>query len=229
MKPGEWLLESLHLDTVTYPDWHPRFGEDGPVYVYLLRNDERSILVDTGIGPVHPGIDKLYEPTRGDLTKALAEHGVELADISAVVLSHVHFDHVGGAHVFPGVPLYVQRAEWEAAQAPKYTIREFLAFAGANFVLIDGDLELAPGLRLIATMDHTPGHQVVAVQTSDGLVVLAGQAIEMCAELEAMLANEVWNGPDYGLREQRLEAAQRLLALDPARIRFSHDHRAWER
>lgn len=217
--PGErWNILPLYLDSVVYPDWHPRFGEVGPVYAYLVEDDEHLFLVDTGIGPEHPLIDRLYQPTRRDLSLALAQNnGIGFDDIDAVVLSHLHFDHAGGAQAFRGTPIYVQRAEWEAARAPKYTIPEFLDFPGANFVMVDGDAELAPGLRLISTADHTPGHQAVAVSTAAGVVVLAGQAIETCTELEAMVANG-----------ELSDGAKRILELDPVRVWFSHDHRPWQ-
>jgi N-acyl homoserine lactone hydrolase len=216
---GRWSVLPMLLDSVVYPDWHPRFGEVGPVYSYVLRNESKLVLVDTGIGPAHPLIDRLYSPTRRDLRMALRENhsGVSPEGIDAVVLSHLHFDHVGGAFEFPGKPLYVQRSEWDAAQAAKYTVPEFLTFPNVNFVMVDGDMELEPGIRLVLTQGHTPGHQAVVVSTADGLVILAGQAIETTRELTEMQ------------RSGNLSpAAQQLLDLDPARIWFSHDHDCWE-
>lgn len=218
MEPGAgaWQVTAIHLDSVHYPDWHPRAGETGPVYAYLVRAGGRSVLVDTGIGPPHPLIDRLYQPRRRDPVIELLGHGVEPRDIEAVILSHLHFDHVGGAWNFPGVPIYVQRAEWEAAQQAKYTIPEFLEFPGANFRLMDGDYEFAPGISIVATRDHTPGHQAVVVQGTDGVVVLAGQAIETAAEFDA-LAGSSEPGVSVG----------RLLAHGPGEVLFSHDHATW--
>ena len=214
---GGWNVLPLYLDSVVYPEWHPRAGEVGPVYAYLLESDDYLVLVDTGIGPPHELIDRLYRPTRRDLPTALAQNnGNLLEDITAIVLTHLHFDHVGGAHHFPGTPLYVQRAEWDAAHAPKYTIPEFLDFPGANFVLLDGDTQLAPGLRLVATPGHTPGHQSVAVETPAGTMVLAGQAVETKAELETLLAADALS-----------EAAARILEAGPVTVWFSHDHQSW--
>jgi len=215
---GRWNIQPLYLDSMVYPDWHPRFGDVGPVYAYLVEDDQHLILVDTGIGPKHPVIDRLYQPTRRDLAAALFQNnGISIEDIDAVVISHLHFDHVGGAQALLGTPIYVQRVEWEAAQEPKYTIPEFLDFPGANFVMLDGDVELAPGLRLMVTAGHTPGHQVVAVSAPVGTLVLAGQAIETCAELEAMLAGG-----------EMTDEARKIMELDPAAIWFSHDHKMWE-
>lgn len=227
---GEWRLAAIQLDTVHYPDWHPWAGQYGPVYAYLLESGERKVLVDTGIGRAHPLIDRLYEPERRDIVAELSKRGVEPRDLEAVVITHLHFDHVGGASNFERVPMYVQKTEWEAAQAPKYTVPEFLEFPGANFQLTEGDYELAPGLRVISTPGHTPGHQSVVVSTEDGVVVLAGQAIDRCAEIVELVASgEVAAWADDERRAQRVESGGRILAVEPARLLFSHDHMAWER
>lgn len=231
--PGaNWRVHAIHLDTVHYPDWHPRAGEDGPVYVYVLQREGQTWLVDTGIGPEHPLIDRLYEPKRKDLRATLSKNRLDPDALDGIIISHLHFDHVGGAQAFPGVPLFVQRTEWEAAQAPKYTVREFLTFEGADFRMLDGDTELAPGLRVAVTAGHTPGHQVVVVsaiegilvgtegdeQRFGGLVVLAGQAVETTGALNEMLESGT-------LAAQ----AQQIMGLEPWRVYFSHDTAWWER
>lgn len=227
---GNWNLLPLYLDSVVYPGWHPRFGEVGPVYAFLLESDEYLVLVDTGIGPPHPLIDRLYQPTRRDLPTALAQNnGIALDDISAVILTHLHFDHAGGAQHFHGTPLYVRRQEWEAAQAPNYTIPEFLDFPGANFVLLDGEVELAPGLRLVPTAGHTPGHQAVVLETAAGRMVIAGQAVETRSEFDGFVATgELRDWAGDGSQTERLPAARRILEFEPAKVWFSHDHESWQ-
>jgi N-acyl homoserine lactone hydrolase len=229
--PGaSWSLTDIHLDTVRYPDWHPRAGEDGPVYVYILRSKDQVFLVDTGIGPEHPLIDRLYEPKRGDLLAALAKKGVTPSVLDGIIISHLHFDHGGGLLHFPGTPIYVQRAEWDAARAPKYTVPEFLDLPGANWTFLDGDTEIALGLDVLLTAGHTPGHQCVAVSTTDGLVVLAGQIVETKAEMDVFAVTgelKDWNGD--GSDTERLPGAQRVLDLKPARVCFSHDVECWYR
>jgi len=215
---GPWRVDALHLDTVHYPEGHPRAGEFGPVCAYLLTSGASRVLVDTGIGPPHEAIDRWYEPERADLVSVLAKtHDIVPSDIGAVVLTHLHFDHVGGAQQFAGTPLYVQQAEWAAAQAEKYTIAEWLTFPGANFVMVSGNAELFPGLRVALTADHTPGHQVVIVTTRDGVAVLAGQSVETCAELESMISSGNLS-----------TGAAQMLVPAPIRVYFSHDHRVWE-
>lgn len=162
-----WRVEPLHVADVTFPGWHPRAGENGPAFAFLPLGDSGPLLVDTGLGPPHAGIDEWYRPRRYSSEVALLGHGLRLGDIRAVVLSHLHFDHVGNAHLFAGVPLYVQRAERDAARESRYTIAEFVDFEGARYELLDGDYELRPGVRVLATPGHTPGHQSVAVETNE--------------------------------------------------------------
>lgn len=215
---ANWNLLPLYLDSVVYPEGHPRFGGVGPVYAFLLESDEYLVLVDTGIGPPHPVIDRIYKPTRRDLPTALSQNnGIALDDISAVILTHLHFDHAGGAQLFPGTPLYTQRTEWEASQAPKYTIPEFLDFPGANFVMLDGEVELAPGLHLIPTPGHTPGHQIVVLETPGGRMVIAGQAVELAAEYRRMLLGKL----------EMTASARTIAELAAERVWFSHDHETW--
>lgn len=215
---SKWTVLPLYLDSVVYPEWHPRAGAIGPVYAFLLESDDYLVLVDSGIGSPHPVIDQFYAPTRRDLPTALGQNnGIGIDDISAMILTHLHFDHVGGAQHFRGTPLYVQHSEWESAQQPSYTIPEFLDFPHANFVLLDGEVELAPGLRIIPTPGHTPGHQIVAVETPAGRFVIAGQAVETVSEYTQALSGEAPATESVGV----------IAGLAPIRVLFSHDHANW--
>ena len=95
-------------------------------------------------------------------------------DVVCVINTHMHFDHCGGNRLFPGIPIHVQRAELEAARAPGHTIEEWVDFDGANYVEHEGEAVVLPGVRLLPTPGHAPGHQWVLVDTDDGLVVIGG-------------------------------------------------------
>ena len=124
-------------------------------------------------------------------------------DVSVVINTHLHFDHCGGNRLFPGVPIYVQRVEREAAREPGYTIPEWVAFEGATYVELEGAAEIVAGVRVLPTPGHTPGHQSVVVETDDGPVVVAGDVAYRWADFEAV--------------------AQPILALQPRRVWLAHE------
>lgn len=219
MAAQHWSIQPLHLADVVYPESHPRSGI-GPVFAFLLRGADSSFLIDAGLGPPHELLDRLYAPPfRRDPADALREAE---AEPEGIIVTHLHFDHIGGAQDLPGIPIHVQRAEREAAREPGYTVPEFVDFPGADYHLLDGDTELAPGLRVIATPGHTPGHQSVAIDTAEGLAVVAGQAAETVDEWECFLAG-TWQPAEANA----VASLQRLRDLRPQRVYFSHDHATW--
>ena len=115
----------------------------------------------------------------------------------------MHFDHCGGNRLFPGIPIHVQRRELEAVREPDYTIPEWVEFEGATYVELDGEAEIVPGVRVLPTPGHTPGHQSVLVDTDDGLVVVAGDVAYRWEDFDA--------------------AAGPLLALGARRIWLAHE------
>lgn len=212
-------IEPLHLADVVYPESHPRSGI-GPVFAFLIRGRESSFLIDTGLGPPHDLLDRVYAPPFRR-SPATALHETD-ATPAGIIITHLHFDHIGGAQDLPGLPIFVQRAEREAAREAGYTIPEFVDFPGADYRLLDGDTEIAPGIRVVATPGHTPGHQSVAVDTAEGLAIIAGQAAETAAEWERFLAG-TW-APE---EEDAAASLAKLRDLRPRRVYFSHDHATW--
>ena len=201
------MIHRLHFAKVVYPAWHPNDGT-GPVYAFAVTTPVGFFLIDTGIGPPHPRIDELYQPTRFPLDRALESAGLDPRHLRGIVLSHLHFDHVGNVQDFPGVPVFVQAAEWDAAQEPGYTIAAFVDAPGIDYRLLAGDTELAEGIEVIATPGHTPGHQSVLVERT---ALVAAQAFECSEDLTQ-------------------EALSRLLparAGNVSEIHLSHDHRVW--
>src|SRR3954469_18631749 len=145
-------------------------GNVMPVYVHVIDHPDGRVLVDTGMTELHPlvaDMDPRLDP--------LSEQDFDLAGIDMVVNTHLHFDHCGGNHLFAGKPIYVQRRELEDARSEDdYTIREWVDAPGVRYVAVDGELELLPGLRLVPAPGHTPGTQIVVVETGGRPVVIAG-------------------------------------------------------
>lgn len=149
-----------------------------PVPAYLIETERERILVDTGLHPdavEHPR--RRYGDAQGmrvfelEQDASIAER-VDLATITTLVLTHLHFDHAGGLGLVPAsVPIVVQRREWEAAYDAAAVARNFYLpadYAGVDarrITLVDGDHDLLGdgSVRLLLTPGHTPGHQSVRV------------------------------------------------------------------
>jgi glyoxylase-like metal-dependent hydrolase (beta-lactamase superfamily II) len=215
----------VEISTFLWPRG-PLTGEHGVVVVYAVEVDQRWILFDTGIGESHPDLAE-YETTTRPIIPALAEAGVPVDKIEAIVNCHLHFDHCGQNSAFAGVPVYAQNAEWHAAHEPDYTIPEWVDFEGADYRLIDGGAHVLPSVSILPTRGHTPGHQALVVDAPEERVVLAGQAC---------FSPEEWQGTDSG--EGRMHAwslegyddsIARMRALEPDVVWFAHSREPWRR
>jgi N-acyl homoserine lactone hydrolase len=152
-------------------------GEPWPGYLHVIEHPEGRILVDTGMIDSTPELDEEWQP-------AIYPERIP-RDVALVINTHLHFDHCGGNRLFAGLPIYVQRREREAARQPDYTIPEWVEFEGASYVELDGEAEIVPGVRVVPTPGHTPGHQSVLVDTDDGLVVVAGDVAYQWEDFDA--------------------------------------------
>ena len=148
-----------------------------PVPAYVIETAEERILVDTGLHPAAVG-DPERHYARPDalglfqleLDESVGEQ-IDLATITKVVLTHLHFDHAGGLALLPSsVPVVVQRREWDAAHDTAAVKKNFFLPADygsvdEQIVLIDGDHDLLGdgSIQLLLTPGHTPGHQSVRV------------------------------------------------------------------
>jgi N-acyl homoserine lactone hydrolase len=204
----------LHMADVTYPEGHPLAGTTGPVNAYAIRLPSGLLLVDTGIGSGNDWIDETYQPHGRAIKDALRGAHLDPDAVRMIINTHLHFDHCGQNSSFPGVPIVVQHAEWDVAWDDGHTVTEWLDFEGARYERVSGDVEIAPGVRVLATPGHTPGHQSVAVDTDEGLVLIVGQA--------AQDARAFATGEGDG-------SVRRLRDLNAERIHFSHERGTMKR
>ena len=217
-------VDRLVLSTVTtVPEWHPEYKafDPFPVHAWLIWHPDGPILVDTGIGMGSEVIDEWYQPQTTPLLDALGGVGVAPSDIGAVVVSHLHFDHCGQLGALTA-PVYVQAAEFEAAQAPGYTVLEWAAIPDDRLRLVHGDQDIADGISLLFTPGHTPGHQSALVEAEGERVVLAAQCAFRAAELRTGEPAAPNCFSDEWEAAARASLA-RLRALTPFRAHFSHD------
>jgi glyoxylase-like metal-dependent hydrolase (beta-lactamase superfamily II) len=171
---------------------HPNtFGASGGwrlhVHFYALRSAGRTVLVDTGFGPVTaPAFAWTGQP--GRLPAELAEAGIEAGEVDTVIVTHVHDDHIGwtafdggGTLHFPNARYVIHRNDWEwmATSEDPEDVEIFAALMkpiedlGALQVIEDR-LEISPELTVVPAPGHTPGHQIVLVDSGDERAIIAG-------------------------------------------------------
>lgn len=212
-------IEQVGMGRVTrLPDWYPdTVGGPFSVHGFVIRHPAGPIVVDAGIGSGNPVIDEMYAPATVDVVGAVAATGAE--PIQALVLTHLHFDHCGQARRFDA-PTYVQRTEMDAAKASRYTVPGWIPEGDVR--LFDGDLDIAEGVRLLASPGHSPGHQSVLVSARDGNALVLGQ---LCHRAADFAAAEPMPDCDAAHRETALASLARVrsLAPRPCTVYFSHD------
>jgi len=207
----------LHLATIGVMN-------DLPVHGFVIKHPrEGAILVDTGVGFPTELLPE-WKAVNRHAADALAEHDLSPADVRIVINSHLHFDHCGQNAVFKHAPFYVQRAELERARSAKSLVSQWFDFAGARFELMDGDAQIAEGVRVVATPGHTVGHQSVIVDMPACGAVMIGDAAytpDIYREIDdADLTS--WNG-QYADRDAWSDSLHRLHEMHPHEVHFCHD------
>ncbi len=209
-----------------------------PVACYLIKTPDAAILFDTGFSPrAVPGLlrnDPLARFTEADLlVHRLDSVGLEPASVDLVVISHLHFDHAGGASLFPKSELIVQQDEYAYAHYPSsffapFYYRKNFDLPGYRWRLIEGDLELVPGVTILRSDGHTPGHQSLLVDLPEsGPVILAGDCCYWQEHIDReRVPGVVWN-PSQALHSiKRLKTIARLLN---GQIFPGHDPAFWQK
>jgi N-acyl homoserine lactone hydrolase len=199
-----------------------------PSYAHAVIHRDGVFLFDNGAGFGNEEIETTFAPRVTAIEDALGEHGISLADVTGAANCHLHFDHSGQNVRLPGIPIYVQRAEWAMVHQPDYTVPEWIDAPGLTYEVIAGDAEVAPGLRVIPTPGHTAGHQSLVVDVHEGAIVLAGQAVQSRLEWEGV-AEPNASGASTARDPAYPSSVDRLRALDPVRVHFAHDPNVWER
>ncbi|HEX5713499.1 MAG TPA: N-acyl homoserine lactonase family protein [Solirubrobacterales bacterium] len=187
---GGWFTAPLALFHQGAPEGE-RFRF--PVPAYLIEVGTERILVDTGLNPAavaDPG--EFYEQPQvmglfGFEQERSVAAQVDPGSLTMVVLTHLHWDHVGGLPLIPpSVPVVVQRREWEAGHDPEAIARNFYMprdYEGEReLVLVEGDHDLLGdgSVELLSTPGHTPGHQSVRA----GDLVIGADVVLFAASLD---------------------------------------------
>lgn len=210
LETGEFALDGgAMFGVVPKPVWSNKISVDAlnridmRLRCLLLRAEDRVILVDTGIG--HKEDERFMALYRVDysrftLEKALAAHGLGFDDVTDVILTHLHFDHAGGATTrdaegritptFPNATYYVQKANLDWALHP--TERDRASYITHNIhplidagklQLLNGATEIFPGIHAEVCDGHTTGLQTLRITDNRTTLYYCADLIPTSAHL----------------------------------------------
>ncbi|MGA7802104.1 MAG: N-acyl homoserine lactonase family protein [Gammaproteobacteria bacterium] len=218
---------------------------EAPILAYLIETANGRILYDVGCdyGKIsdparrahyyeHAGFP--FGPPEMDEDQRLPNHlarlGLTPADVDLVFVGHLHFDHAGGLHEVAQAEIHVQAAELAAAIGGADEAYFADDFTGAyNWRVMEGEYELLPGVRAVASPGHTAGHMSLHVELPKGPpILLAGDA----ADLEENLTDEIAPGLCWQDREDlAVESIRKLKTLareTGATVWPNHDMAFWK-
>lgn len=211
----------------------------------LIQGKGRNILVDTGYGNKLPEKSKkIYKITTSpDIENSLSKHGLSSADITDVFITHLHFDHTGGATCikdnqtvpsFPNAVYYIQKDQWETAIHPN--IRDKSSYINDNYLplqkkgllkLINGPEKLFPGIETIITHGHTPGQQHLLIK-GDQKIKKNQESLFFCADLIPTSAhlpitwNMAYDLDPLGIMQEKIKLLSRAIKENWI-LFFEHD------
>ncbi len=210
---------------------------DIPVFTAAVEGNGFKMLIDTGVrnhdlwnARIHP----VWRSETEELERGLAEIGWKTSDIDFVINSHLHYDHAENNILFPNAQFVVQRREWEYAHNPVPSQKILYDFEWTseeigymNYTLIAPDeYDFMPGLRLIQTPGHTPGHQSILLNTDEGVLCVAGDAACLFECFRGPVApggTSIEQGFD-SLEKIRRTADRVLMAHDPNLLQFQSNN-----
>ncbi len=224
-------LYLLQLGVSTIPTTPPSIGSRGCYLVQM--SDGTHVLIDSGLPADYqppPGMP----PTEHEknVLEHLADLGLRPDEIDLLICTHFDVDHAGYHDAFPQAELIVQRTHYELARSghPRFApARAHWDHPALRYRLIDGDSELLPGLTLLETSGHAPGHQSVLVRLPQtGPVLLAIDAVA----LERLFTPDRQKWPIDDDEEQLRASTRKLLDLAAREqvtlVVFGHDGQQWQ-
>ena len=242
---GTLVLDGYHVFWNRGPGGEVRF----PVYSILIEHAEGRFLIDSGFDYDHVmkvlAFEKPMQTAHQTVPGALKLLGLEPKDVGVVVNSHFHFDHVGGNKFFPHAKKICHKDEIRQAATPEpfevlgYSDLSFSAEAAeargkaeqivdgmtranSTFEGVEGDIDLAPGVKLLFTPGHAIGHYSLLVEFGTRKPILFTiDAAYTQQSLETTCQASFHIDPVKGVQSMR--RLQRLAEEHDADLMFSHD------
>ncbi len=218
---------------------------EAPILAYLIETRNGRILYDVGCDynkiadPIQRA--RFYSPEgsafcapemreEDRLPNHLARLGLSAADVDVVFIGHLHFDHAGGLCDVCGAEVHIQKDELEAARSGVDNAYFPEDFAGDyRWSIREGEYELTPGVRAVASPGHTAGHMSLLIELPKGApVILCGDAADLAENLD----EEIAPGLCWQERETQALASirklKRVAREEHARLWPNHDMRFYQ-
>ena len=206
-----WLDGGAMFGVVPKPLWAKRTQPDErnriplAMRCLLVETADARILIDTGVGAKESDkflglfrVDNAGSPTR--LEDSIRAAGVEPDSIDIVLSTHLHFDHAGGntlrtadgtvTAAFPNAEYYIRRSEWDFAHLDNervrasYLLDNFDSLESEGRIrFMDEDCEIVPGVCVLGSAGHTPGHQSVLIGTGESRLLYLADLVPTVAHL----------------------------------------------
>jgi glyoxylase-like metal-dependent hydrolase (beta-lactamase superfamily II) len=181
---------------LNYPLYHePDAPMEMDYFFWVLQNGEHTVVVDTGFSP--EGGRARNRTLLAPIPDLFQEFGVDPATSPTVVLTHAHYDHAGNLGLFPTSSIVMARSEfafWGGKHARRAMFHHSVDDEGLDTIrainaegrleLFDEKIDVAPGIQVVEVGGHTPGQSVVKVETHEGTVLLASDAVHYYEECE---------------------------------------------
>lgn len=206
---------------------------------FVIQTDaSETILIDTGFPAKYAHDteaatqeDRLYE--FGEVLQCgpenmpeaqLAKLGLSSKDVTLHICTHTHIDHIGGLADFPGAPILISQAERELPKPLYWGAVQPLDWPERQYLVIDHDTALGPGVDILMAPGHAPGQIALMVRLPNtGFVLLTSDAISRPAEIEEKFEGS-WN------EAAAIGSANRLMALardKDAFVIYGHSPEQW--
>jgi glyoxylase-like metal-dependent hydrolase (beta-lactamase superfamily II) len=232
--------------TVPEAEWRQGIDADAEgkvpiaVHVLLVQTGEATILIDAALDePGSPWEESLKTAWPGStrtpgVVEGLAAVGVSREDITHIIITHVHFDHIIGLAAerdgrlvprYPNARVLIGRGDWEDVPeghlSPEGKARIQVYEALGRLILIDGECEIVPGVTVIPAPGESPGHQAILVSSNGEELYAVGDLFHHWSEVEHLDWMVPWAGQDQMLAARRtvLDAAASSNAL----VVFTHE------
>ncbi|HMA77236.1 MAG TPA: MBL fold metallo-hydrolase [Candidatus Krumholzibacteriaceae bacterium] len=189
--------------------------------ILYIEGKGRKIVIDSGAGTkLGEKMVRNYGVRCKDLKDLFKSEGLDPGSVTDVISTHLHFDHAGGLTrynedgelvlTFPNARHYIQKKQWEAAFHPNEKDRA--SFFEENYLpvekegklsLVEGEKEIIPGVKLIPTEGHTPGHQIILVKSPEGNLLYCGDLIPLASHINLPYIMAYDHFPLTTLREKK--------------------------